>query len=463
MSRCLALFLAVNIFALVASPSSSTEPIGWRTNGTGSYPKAQPPLTWSKDKNVLWKTPMPGMSNSIPVLLDHRVLICSEPCQLICLHRDDGKILWQKNSSYAELDINAKLQEKIKIEQVEVEKLNKQISGLNREADLLRRKLKDDATAKPDIDKKLADLKVRTEELKTEKLKFAAALRYTYPGTHGTAGYSSPTPVTNGKEIFVAFGNGLVACFDLDGNRQWLKLIEHSTAAFAHSNSPVLIGDKVLIHFADLVALSAKDGSELWRVKMPPKHGTSVTTRIGDVDVAITPNGKIIRMEDGVMLADNLGSCGANSPLLHDGKVYFIQGNATATQLPETLTRPTKIAPLWRSRVKGGGYWFPSPVLHEGLLYAVDDRGIFSVVDAKDGKLVYEERVELGGTVYPSISLAGDRVYVSSDNGNTVVIQAGREFKELARNSLETFRSSLVFEGKRMYVRTYKNLYCIGE
>ena len=60
-------------------------------------------------------------------------------------------------------------------------------------------------------------------------------------------GYTAPTPVTDGKEVFVAFGNGLVACYDLDGNRKWLKLIEHSNAAFAHSGSPLLVGDKLLM------------------------------------------------------------------------------------------------------------------------------------------------------------------------------------------------------------------------
>jgi hypothetical protein len=52
---------------------------------------------------------------------------------------------------------------------------------------------------------------------------------------------------------------------------------------------------------------------------------------------------------------------------------------------------------------------------------------------------------------------------VSSETGETVVLQAGREYKELARNKLEEFRSSLVFEGKRVYIRTAKHLYCIGE
>jgi len=59
--------------------------------------------------------------------------------------------------------------------------------------------------------------------------------------------------------------------------------------------------------------------------------------------------------------------------------------------------------------------------------------------------------------------VAGNRIYISSDNGATVVLEPGREYKELARNKLEPFRSSLVFEGRRMYVRTEKKLFCIGE
>ena len=103
-------------------------------------------------------------------------------------------------------------------------------------------------------------------------------------------------------------------------------------------------------------------------------------------------------------------------------------------------------------------------MLHDGLLYALSSRPLLSVVDARTGELVYEQDLDLGpGDCYPSISLAGDRLYVSSDNGTTVVLKPGREFAELARNKLDTFRSSLVFEDKRMYVRTTKGLWCIGE
>jgi outer membrane protein assembly factor BamB len=450
-------------FLLLTLPAVAG-PTGWRTDGTGNYPKSDPPLTWSADKNVVWKAAMPGMSNSIPVLLGHRVFITSEHCSLLCLHRNDGKILWKQSCSYDELEIDPATREKLKGELVEAEKLKKKQSEVNREAEALRRKLKDAPAVKETIDRQLDALRKQGEALKSERQKLTLANRYTEPNKQGDAGFSTPTPVTNGKEVFVAFGNGLVACYDLEGNRKWLRLVEHSTAPFAHSGSPVLAGDHVVVHFADLVALRTKDGAEAWRVKCGPTHGTSLTTRIGSVDVLVTPGGMLVRADDGTVLAERMGTSGANSPLLHEGKVYYVRsGSATAVKLPATLTPPVKVETLWTAKVRGSGYWFSSPVLYDGLLYAPNDQGTLNVLDAATGEVVYERRLELGGTNYPSVSQAGGRIYVTSDSGATVVVQPGREYRELARNQLDRFRSSLVFEGKRLYVRTYKYLYCIGE
>ena len=273
----------------------------------------------------------------------------------------------------------------LKLEQAEAARLDKRISALGREAEPLRKKLRDNPADKGEIDKALEEIKNKIEALKEQKRKLALAGRYTERDKQSTAGYSTATPVTNGKEIFVAFGNGLVACFDLDGKRKWLRLIEQSTASFAHASSPILAGDRLLVHFADMVALRTGDGSEIWRVKKAPSHGTSVLARIGDAGVVVTPSGLIVRVADGTVLAEGLGSCGSNSPVIHDGVVYFIRGNVTAVKLPPELAPPAKLKPLWKGRVKGGGYWLPSPVLHDGLLYALDDRGSFSVLDAGTG------------------------------------------------------------------------------
>jgi outer membrane protein assembly factor BamB len=409
---------------------------------------------------------MPGYGVSHPVPLGHRVFICSEPCILLCLHKGDGRILWQKNSSYSELEIAPEVRARLKEELAAMAVLDKKQSAVQKEMNQLHRSLTKEKTPRKEIDQQLQPFRKKINDLNKEKQKLSVAVRYTQPRAHSYAGYSAPTPVTDGKEVFVAFGNGLVACFALDGKRKWLKLVEHSNAAFAHAGSPVLVGDKVLIHFTDLVALDRKTGAELWRLKRPTGHGTPLVTRIGETDIVLTPRGAMVRARDGKPLADGLGSCGANSPILHDGIVYYVRGEVRAVRLPksvEAIEKPLKIKPLWTARVKGGGYWFCSPVVHEGRLYAVDDQGILSVLDATTGQTVYEKRLNLRGSTYPSISLAGDRLYVSSDSGATAVLQPGREYRELARNKLEPFRSSLVFDGKRVYIRTTKNLYCIGE
>jgi outer membrane protein assembly factor BamB len=444
-------------------PEGLADGIGWRTDGSGQYPKAEPPLEWSSSKNVVWKTPMPGYGVSHPVPLGERLFTCSEPATLLCLDRKDGKILWQKSCSYSELEIEPEAKERLKKELEEVAELTKKQSAIQREMDTLRRALVKEQAPPQDIEQKCKPFRVQIDELNKQKLGFPLAQRYTQPSQHPTAGYSAPTPVTDGRNVFVAFGNGLVACYDLEGKREWLRLIEHTNLAFGHSASPILAGGRLLVHFTDLVALDPKTGGELWRLKLPAGWGTPLATRIGEVDVILTPKGGLVRAPDGKLLADRLGSCGANSPVLHGDLAFFAHGGATAIRLPATIAEPLKPETLWRGKLKGGGYGFCSPVVHDGLLYAANDQGILTVLDASTGNLVYEERLNLGGQVYPSMSLAGHRLYVSSDVGVTVVLEPGREYKELARNKLEPFRSSLVFENKRVYVRTEKNLYCIGE
>jgi hypothetical protein len=98
------------------------------------------------------------------------------------------------------------------------------------------------------------------------------------------------------------------------------------------------------------------------------------------------------------------------------------------------------------------------------LVYGINAMGILSVVEAATGKLVYEQRLPFGkGQVYPSITLAGGLLFLSSDEGITLVLEPGREYKEVAKNTLEPFRSTPVFQDKRMYVRGREYLYCIGE
>jgi hypothetical protein len=461
--------LTLLVFGFLAADFARGEsPVGFRTDGTGRYPAATPPLEWGPDKNVVWHLRLP-QGNAVPVILGKKLFTCAEPCVLVCVNKGDGKVLWQKESSYKELVLTEKEKTQFEAERKQDGELARQQSRLEKEGAALRKAIKDDPSTKVENETKLKDLKVQIDRLRAQRKLLTTYNRYLEPGKgaggyHPTGGYSSATPVTNGKHVYVIFGNGLAACYDLDGNRKWLRLIEHPTAAYGHGASPLLVKDRLLVHFSDLVALDVRDGSEVWRVKIPPSHGTPMHARIGETDVAIHPQGQVIRISDGTVLAKNLGSTGPNSPLVQDGKVFFVAGQVRGYELPKK-DASEKWTPLWKgTSIKGGGYWFPSPVLHDGLIYALNASANFTVIDAKTGSIVYARRLSLGGgQSYPSISLAGNHLYVSSDNGTTVVLRPGRQYKELARNSLEAFRSSLVFEGKRMYVRTTRGLWCIGE
>lgn len=447
----------------------SAPPIGFRTDGTGRYLDADPPLEWSTEQNVIWKIDLPK-SNAIPVILGEKLFTCAEPCVLICLNKTDGSILWKGESRFDEIKLSTQQTAQFAVESRQADQLNNRLSELNKEISALRKLIRDGKSPNEETEKKLKQLRDQSDTIKAEKLKLTTLNRYLEPGKggigrfHPTGGYSSPTPVTDGERVYVIFGNGLAACYDLDGKRQWLKLVEQPTATYGHGSSPLLVGDKLLVHFSDLVALNTTDGSESWRVKISPGHGTAMHARLADVDVAIHPSGNVYRVSDGTLVTKGLGTTGPNSPLVQDGKVFFVAGRLRGYQLPTSTDLSATWDPMWKgTNLKGGGYWFPSPILHDGLIYAMNAKSIFTVVDATIGEVVYERRLDFGGgQSYPSITLAGNRLFVSSDNGSTIVLEPGREYKELGRNSLETFRSSLVFEGTRMYVRTTKGLWCIG-
>ncbi|MBI2804783.1 MAG: PQQ-binding-like beta-propeller repeat protein [Planctomycetes bacterium] len=449
------------LFLLCASPLTAQQLVGWRTDGTGRYPKADPPIKWSTEKNVVWKTKMPNFSVATPIILGDKIFTTSDPTSLICVNKADGAILWEKKCSVDEIPWTAEEKETLKAERAQAQVWDKARQVLDKEANVLEKRIREDKTLAKELRKQIDSLRRQANELRVKRASLKLLMKASPAPRDGTAGYSQCTPVSNGKQIFAAFGNGLVACYDLDGTRRWLKLMEHSTAAYGHGSSPTLAGDKLIVHYADLVALNIKDGSESWRLKLNPLHGTCIPTRIGDTDVILSPMGLMVRVADGAVLAKNLGQNGDNAPILHDGVAYFVNGNTRAVKLPDSPTGEPQ--PLWKVNLKGGDYWFSSPVYHGGLIYAINGSRNYSVVDAKTGKLVYADRLDVEGRIYPSICFAGKYVYVSSDNGTTIVLEPGREYKEIARNSLETFRSTPIFEGRRMYVRTQKHLWCIGQ
>ena len=379
--------------------------MGWRGDSTGRYPAANPPLAWSKTNNVVWNTRLPHFSNATPLLLSKRLFVCSEPSTLICLDAANGQILWQRTNTYAEV-----------LTPPEIEQAMQVYTNLN-----------------------------------------------TNPRTHDVNGYSSPTPTTDGQFIYVMFGNGIVACYQLNGTRVWARFLERPKHDWGHSASPLLVGKTLLVHVLKMTALDATSGKTLWSADTPAGWGTSVAARVGDMDVVITPKGDIFRLADGSKLAGAISKLDYCAPLVEKDLVYFVENGGKAFRL--TSPEPGKVAveTLWQTCPAADRY-YASPILFKDRLYAVNRNGQFSTIDALTGKVLSEQKLALGGTFYPSITLAAHYLFVSSDTGITVVFDlddaAG---KEVSRNQLEPFRSSPVFDGTRLYIRTLGGVYCIGK
>ena len=457
------MLLVCLVLACFAAGIVSADVVGWRTDGTGRYPNATPPTAWSKDTGAVWSTPMPGKSNGLPVIVGDRLFVCSEPTTLLCVNLADGKILWQKSNSYEET-LPADQVAQMKADQAAVEPLRQQIGAANDDLN----KAKDAAAKSPndaDLKAKVTAAQQRLDELNKQ---LQPLLRWALPPTHDYNGYSSATPVSDGQSVWVSFGTGVVACYDLQGNRKWARLVEKPNHGWGISSSPVLAGDRLLVNLLNTTALNPTTGETVWTAPTSMYWGTPAVTKIGDVPVAFTPYGQIVRLSDGKILQDKLFhmTWGASALVEGDAVYYFqIVGEASlagqAFRVPAEAAEAVQAKPLWQGRDER---YYGSPVFEDGLLYTANNQDQLVVAEAGSGQVVYRQKLGLGGQAFSSVCFAGGYIYVTSDSGNIAVVKPGRTYEEVARNSLgDTVRSTPVFAGSRMYVRAYKNLWCLGQ
>ena len=292
-----------------------------------------------------------------------------------------------------------------------------------------------------------------------------------------TPGFSTATPISDGKHVYVFYGTGVAACYDLEGNRRWIRFVQKADYHHGSRICPLLFDGKLVVCGSTIMfALNASDGHELWKTNCNMGMPSPALSHIGGEAVVVLPYGNVVRGSDGTLWVDRGG--GGNiftTPVIEDGVVYMTSGapagGARAMRLPNEAPKAAIHAEfIWNNPLHNSWYYFASPVVHDGLVYAISCAGELTVLDAKTGITVYER--ELLEPKYKSnsrfdscLTLAGKYIYANCAGAanTTVVFEAGREYKESARNELDSFKSTPVFQGKRMYVRTMKYLYCIGE
>ncbi len=438
---------AILLTLTLVAATSAAPPFGWRNDGTGKFPATNPPISWATDRNIVWRIETPGRSLASPVVVGSRVFVTAEPAELVCFSTKDGETLWQRSHQY--IDALGKTKgERIEKNLAQARDLEKEVHELHRARDTARKA--NDVGKQKDLEKQIDALRERIKPLKVFP-----------PMPGGDTGNTGSTPISDGKNVFGVFGTGIVCSHTLSGKRNWMKFIE--APRDGHCASPLLVDGKLIVHLRNLIALDAATGETLWTAETGARHGSPVITKIDGTPVVVTPEGAVVRVADGRIIAKNQFRLNHASPIAHAGVVYAPQDSGIkAIRVTDVSADEAVTQVAWET---GGSRSsrLASPVYHEDLLYSVTEQGILEVTDANSGKRVYRQRLEFdGGRVDPSVTLAGNHLYVSNTRGATVVFLPGREYEEIARCQLDDgFSSSLVFAGERLYVRTRKYFYCI--
>ncbi|MDA1017801.1 MAG: PQQ-binding-like beta-propeller repeat protein [Planctomycetota bacterium] len=433
----------------LATVSFAAPPVGWRNDGTGKFLAATPPINWATDSNIVWRIETSGRSLASPVVVGNQVFVTAEPAELLCFSTKDGKQLWQQSHQY--IEVFGKTEgDRIEKDLAQARDLGKQVNDLQRERDAARKA--ENLDQAKELEGRINSLRERINKLQVFP-----------PMPGGDTGNTGSTPTSDGKNIFAVFGTGIVASHALAGKRNWIKFVE--APSNGHCASPILIDGKLIVHLRNLIALDAETGAVLWKAETGARHGSPVAAQIDGTSIVVTPEGAVVRVSDGKIVAKNQFRLNHSSPIVHAGVVYAMQeGSIKAVTLANAAADQAVTQVAWETSGSRASR-LASPVYHDGLVYSVTEQGILEVTAANTGDRVYRMRLKFdGGRVDPSVVLAGNHLYVSNTRGETVVFRPGKEYEEVARCHLKDgFSSSLTFAGRRLYVRTKKYFYCIEE
>jgi outer membrane protein assembly factor BamB len=422
-------------------------PLNWPSlrgpDGSGVADGQHPPLTWDvkAGTNVRWKTPIPGLGHSSPIVWGDRVFVTTalsgdpdpkvrtgnygdvgsvsdtskHTWQVLCLDRATGKILWTRTAFEG------------------VPKIKRHLKGSQ----------------------------------------------------------ANCTPATDGKRVVACFGPEGLYCYDFEGRPLWKRDLSSIDSSFAidqnyewgFGSSPVIHEGMVILQ-CDLskdsfvAAYSLEDGSRVWSTPRDeiPSWSSPVIWRNGKRTELVTNASQYARGYDpttGKELWRLAKKSEATIPMPVVGRelVYISSGNRPIQpifavrpgasgdiSLPEDGDHSAHVA--W-SKMRGGPY-MTTPIVYGPYLYVCSNAGILTCYAADTGKEVYKER--LGGVSYTASPVAADgRLYFASEQGSVRVVKAGPEFELMAVNELDDVcMATPGISGGTLFVRSQHFLFALG-
>ena len=373
------------------------------------------PVHWSAKENVTWKKPIPGKAWSSPIILKGRIYMTT------AVPTDDGD-------------------------------------------------------AGPQVLRVLA-----LDVTSGDTLWDTEVFRHGPTSVHQKNSHASPTPLTDGRFLFVHFGTNGTACLDLEGNLVWRNNKLLYDPRHGSGGSPAFISDRALGISCDgldkqfFVALDRQSGKILWKTDRPPHSGRGfsfTTPLLIEVDgrkQVVSPGSDHVCSYD-VESGKEIwrvnypgGYSVVPRPLYAHGLVFVCSGWGTPWVYairPDGKGDVTESHVAWKK--KEGAPRSPAPLIVGKEIYTITDKGVATCRDAVTGKVHWRGRI--GGNHSAAPLYAEGRIYFQSEEGEGVVITAGTEFEELARNPIgeRTLASYAVDDGV-LFIRSLDHLYRIEE
>lgn len=388
----------------------------WRgANGDGTCTESGLPEKWSTTENVFWKVALPDRGNSTPVVWGDKLFLTQAIEKegkrlLLCFDKKTGKQLWDAGIIYREKEL-----------------------------------------------------------------------------THATNPYCAASPATDGERVIVFHASAGVFCYDMDGKELWKRTdLGKQHHIWGNGTSPVISGERVFLNFGPgpktaLICFDKKSGKTLWQHDEPGgasgegdnkkwlgSWADPLPRRVGDHDELIMSwPGRVCAFDPATgkerWTSAGLNPLVYNSPLFIDGTViafggYNGMGLAVKAGGQGDVTESQRVWHLPKVSQRIG-----SGVVKDGYHYILSDGGIAECRDLKNGAMVFQERLK--GQNWSSLVLSADGLcYAANQIGDCFVFKAAPKFELLATNSLgEKIIGSIAVSDGRLYIRGYKNLWCIGK
>ena len=310
---------------------------------------------------------------------------------------------------------------------------------------------------------------------------------------HIKSTYASATPVTDGRIVVAWFGSEGVYAFDVNGEPLWqvdigrvdVGAYDIPSYEWGPASSPIIWNGLVILQCdtqADsfVIALNLETGETVWKTSRDelPSWGTPTVVESAAGPELVTNASNFIRGYDartGRELWRLAGSSKitAPTPIFADDLIVVASGRAPerpifavkpGSQGDLTLTRDRTSSDSIAWSRTGRGSYMPTPLAYRGLLYVLANNGVLDAYDLKTGREIYRQRLPLVGSGFSASPVAADgKIYLSNEDGDMLVVRAGPTFEHIATNSIgELLMATPALSEEVMYVRGASSLFAIG-